>query len=382
MKTSAISSVPIDVIVGRSMSFLTPCIRFGSELAPLAEPFLRQLPHLAELATGAFALSPVIPVIPVIGGGLVVVAAIWLVWQVRTRSPFIETTAGGQKGSGVKDNVACGVFAPPRVAPGEKFNVQVHLHLLEDRAKVWWAALRIDQTTNLLGFKPLMGRIARGAAVDLFLESKDLIITQPTRRLHWEGTPAHEVFEVEEARTNCESKSIQAFVYVDVDDVPLGEVEFKLRVNVTAWPARGYAETRTASYKKAFVSYSSKDFDHVKIVAQGLEAAEYKVLTDVTDIPSGFEWEKKIPALIEDADLFCLVWTQNAATSPWVDKEAQYAVRLYDRSDPHRPRICPVVHAADESYPSPPKYLAKFQFSPRWAGLQRPRQVPVVGGTA
>lgn len=268
---------------------------------------------------------------------------------------------------------------PVRMPPPGRAAQQVHLHLNKDFPKVWPAALRIDPTANRRGSESLTRRIARGATVDLFLEGDDFIITEPERQLRWEGTPAIEVFGVK-ARNNLASDSIRRIVCASVDDFPVGEVEFNLDVKLTAsLRSTKRAKTRATNYKVAFVSYSREDFDAFKLIAHTLETAEYEVLTDANALKSGEEWPKVLPALIDRADLFYLVWSQHAAKSKWVDKEARHAVRLHNRSAAHRPRICPTP--VDDPYPSPPDYLGDFHFGSLFLNLRRARQVPLADGT-
>ena len=51
------------------------------------------------------------------------------------------------------------------------------------------------------------------------------------------------------------------------------------------------------------------------------------------------EWEKELMGFIDRADSFYLMWSENAARSRWVEKEARYAGYLYDKSVPHRPQL-------------------------------------------
>ena len=67
------------------------------------------------------------------------------------------------------DIVDCSVFAPPRIAAGERFKVQAHLHLAEQVAKVRRAAAEIDRRANLQGAKSLLQALARGVEVELYL---------------------------------------------------------------------------------------------------------------------------------------------------------------------------------------------------------------------
>src|SRR5215475_11730065 len=88
--------------------------------------------------------------ISVLAIGALVVGVVLIVQQLRSKMrtprqaevleaerPVIAATADGKEGSALKDEVNCAVFAPPRVALRDKFQVQAYLYLSEDSTKVW-----------------------------------------------------------------------------------------------------------------------------------------------------------------------------------------------------------------------------------------------------
>ena len=312
----------------------------------------------------------------------VVAAAAVVLWRAlakgqtppQTITPIAATT-GGKEGPTVSDVVNCSVFAPPRVARGAKFMVQAHLHVSKDFVKVAREADRIDATANRLGYKQLPLPVPRGANVELFLEfDEDLIIGQPFRQLKWQGAPAKEVFEVE-VPANLVSESIKGHLTVAVDTVPVGDIEFKLHVTTSAnVNTDEAAETRALRYENAFISYSRKDFRDVSIVAQAL-ATTQNLLVDVTELEPGDDWAKELPAFIGRADVFYLIWSENASNSEWVDKEARHAKRLYDTSVPSRPRIRPFP--LKRPMPPPPDYLSKLNFNSPWLAQRTAHEVPL-----
>jgi hypothetical protein len=329
---------------------------------------------------------------------VVAVAAVVL-WRALTKGQTppqtitpITATADGKDGPALSDTVNCSVFAPRRVAPRGKFKIQVYLHLLEDYKKVEREAEAIDSTANRRAFETLTRPIERGALVDLLLFCDDLIIAEPRRQLRWEGRVASELFEVE-AQTDLTSDSIKAALHVHVNGIPVGRIDFKVdiepdvpisdrlfgRMTASLSPAEHHAETHAASYKTAFVSYSRVDFERVSWFAQGLEQNKIELLMDVTTLEPGQEWEKELPAQIARADVFYLMWSDNAAKSKWVDKEVRQAVQLYDGSNPHRPSIEPMV--SHRPIPKPPDYLEKFHFNSNWADMRTAHRVPLFDET-
>ncbi|MFZ2079488.1 MAG: toll/interleukin-1 receptor domain-containing protein [Xanthobacteraceae bacterium] len=346
-----------------------------------------EVPHVAwEPVIGAVANNPT-----AIGAVFVVVAAVAAVsWRALTKKQTlplttapVAATAHEKDGPALSDTVNCSVFAPRHVAARCKFTVQAYLHLLEDYDTVEREAEAIDATATPRAFKTLSRPIARGALVDLLLFSDDLTITAPKRRqIRWEGRPAQELFEAE-APADLTSDTAEAVLHVHVDGIPVGHIEFKVyiepdvpisdrpsgRMSAASSPAEQHAETRATSYRKAFVSYARRaDFEKASAFAQCLEKIKIELLMDVISLEPGQEWEKELPALIAKADVFFLMWTDDAAKSKWVKKEARLAVRLYNDSDARRPSIEPI--AWYRPIPKLPRYLKKFHFHSRWVDMR------------
>jgi TIR domain len=109
--------------------------------------------------------------------------------------------------------------------------------------------------------------------------------------------------------------------------------------------------------------------------AQALEKQRIELLFDLTVFEPGQEWKKELPTLIDRADVFYLMWLPNAARSEQVDKEARYAVRLYNASDPPRPSIRPITLA--RPLPLLPDYLERFHVDSKWVASRTVHQMPL-----
>ena len=286
------------------------------------------------------------------------------------------------------DVVDCSVFAPPRIAAGEGFKVQAHLHLAEQVAKVRRAAAEIDRRANLQGAKSLLKALARGVEVELYLACPGLIVEQPLQTVKWEGAPAHVLFNVE-APTGLAPDPINAAVYLSIDGIPIGDVAFRIYV-ASVQPADSEdaavpvpadlatataARTRGTSYGCAFVSYARKDFDRVSLFAQGLTQREMELAFDVASLEPGADWGAKLPEMIGRCDVFYLMWSDNAARSKWVEKEARLAVWLHHKSQRGAPRIVPIT--LDRPAPKPPGFLGPFHFNSPWLAQRAAQAMPL-----
>ena len=77
-----------------------------------------------------------------------------------------------------------------------------------------------------------------------------------------------------------------------------------------------------------FISYSRKDIDFARKLAEDLEKAGYDVWWDLTDLRGGDDWVRVIPAAIESSAFFLVVLSPNSAASDWVAKEYTQALNL------------------------------------------------------
>ncbi|MCP4141720.1 MAG: SUMF1/EgtB/PvdO family nonheme iron enzyme [Chloroflexi bacterium] len=77
--------------------------------------------------------------------------------------------------------------------------------------------------------------------------------------------------------------------------------------------------------KKIFLSYSRKDKDFAKKVANDLEKAGYIVWWDISTIEGGDRWAQEIEAGINQSEILALIVSPNSIASEWVEKEFIFA---------------------------------------------------------
>lgn len=272
------------------------------------------------------------------------------------------------------DLVDCSVFSPARVSPGEAFKVQAHLHVPSQLAQALRTAARIDPSANLQSSRSLSQTIPRGTEIELCLTAPGLVIARPFHTLTWQGAATNLVFDVEMPRDFAAARATLT-LYLALEGIPLGDVSFSLEISaVRAEPPRN-AETVGAAYRSAFVSYSRKDFREVSLFAQGLTQNDVNLCLDVTALEPGQEWAAQLPQMLRKADVFYLMWSDNAATSRWVDWEARQAVTLYDGPGSGRPRIVPIT--LHRPAPKPPDYLGRFHFDSPWLAQRTAHMMPL-----
>jgi TIR domain len=83
-----------------------------------------------------------------------------------------------------------------------------------------------------------------------------------------------------------------------------------------------------------FVSYSTKDLDHVDALRSQLADTPLKLFVAEHSVIPGEDLTQKIKASISNCDLFVFVWSKNAKESGWVSQEIGHASALNKRMLP------------------------------------------------
>jgi hypothetical protein len=239
------------------------------------------------------------------------------------------------------DKVFCTVFGPRSARPKDEFMVQVFAHLKEQASQLEDLAKGLDPSAERFGEKPFGKEVERGRDLFFEFEMSGLEAKEPVQTLTWYGDPASVEFEVAVPPDAEPRKLIGKVHYGIVSDegahVPLGHVKFAFEiVAAAAAPAAAQATAdakptqENISYKKAFISYCSKDRTTVFRELQGLEVGfdlqGIPYFIDQDGIRTSEEWFKVIKANLDESDLFVLFWSSAARDSKEVLKEIEYAL--------------------------------------------------------
>ena len=159
-----------------------------------------------------------------------------------------------------------------------------------------------------------------------------------------------------------------------MDGIPIGHIKFKLSAAVekTAQPVGLVSNDGTQSspqgiepqtYKRAFISYSRKNFDVVSHFNEGLINGGYETFFDLESLEAGERWTDAIENAIDQSDVFFLCWTTDAKNSQWVDKEILHAITQQAQSTLEQPTIVPI--SFETPLPPPPDFLSHLHFNSR-----------------
>jgi hypothetical protein len=173
----------------------------------------------------------------------------------------------------------------------------------------------------------------------------------------WRGEPEAVQFGV---RAGAAHGGVIGTVTVSRGEVPFGHVKFKL--TVAAEPAATGArdeEARAAQswarYRKAFISYASKDRDEVLKRVQMLARLKIDFFQDLLSLEPGERWERALYRHIDESDVFFLFWSTAARDSEWVLREIRYALDRRGGDEFKPPEIVPVIIEGPPLVKPPPE---------------------------
>lgn len=258
--------------------------------------------------------------------------------------------------------VDAAVFCPPTVGRATAFLVQVFLYppALAEVARA--EAHAADAGAERRGVLSLPLDVPRGTRIDLRLEMPGLRVDEPDTVLVWRGTLTAAQFDVA-VPVDAALGTVIGRIQFSIAGVPAGTLRFRVTVAAlaTCETARA-AEVAVRRYRRAFVSYSSKDRAEVLRRVQAFRIAGLSVFQDFLDLEPGDRWEHELYREIDDCDVLLLFWSRAAAVSPWVAKEIDYALARKQGQDDRPPDIQPVP-IEGPPIPTPPEKLRHLHFN-------------------
>ena len=127
--------------------------------------------------------------------------------------------------------------------------------------------------------------------------------------------------------------------------MPIGKMVFKTETlsSEECFPLVN-AEISTEPYRNVFISYAHKDVDKINYLVEGYRSLGQTVnfFYDKDVLRPGDDFPDQIYKYIDNADLFVLCWSENAANSLWVQREKDYALQRYRRAGGSRLKLYPI----------------------------------------
>jgi TIR domain-containing protein len=255
------------------------------------------------------------------------------------------------------------VFGPSQVVRRRPLFLQTIFHLLDESANALALARIVEPSATIAQALPLPGKICDGDLITVRLLADSRVdVDESTQSLMWRGTTLAAQFSIQLPWIDWRSEYLFT-VEVDLAGCPVGRCKFRLSVgksSVTKEATRAYGSL--SRYQRAFVSYASEDRSIVADVAQLLEIQGIDYFLDQISQRAGTDWRAEIEKNIETADLFLLCWSRHAATSKWVAREIEWALRTQRRNGGRHPDIRPFVLDGPPIAP-PPRALRHLHFN-------------------
>jgi hypothetical protein len=265
-----------------------------------------------------------------------------------------------------EDEVTSSVYAPTEAQIGEVFLVQVFAHLEEEAAGLAEIAKAAQPGVIWRGADKLNEKIKRGTELVFHLSMPGLEVDRPEQSRIWNGTTEQLQFMVTVPR-DCQPGNLGGKVTVSRSTVPIGHLSFIIKISskvpeaAVARPAEPVAAGSLVRYRRAFISYTSRDRWEVLKRVQVLELVGMEYFQDLLTLKPGDKWEKLIYEYIDKSDLFLLFWSKAASESEWVTKEVLYAIKRQAGKDGALPEIKPVI--LEVPPPKPPEGLSSIHFN-------------------
>jgi hypothetical protein len=212
------------------------------------------------------------------------------------------------------------------------------------------AARKIDARAEPAPQGMSIGDVALGAEVGVSLDVRGAACDGALQRRVWRGEPIDFSFTAE-AEDDVKQAVFLARVFVG--EAQIGVLAFTRGVTGAKKEAAP-GDVRLKRHKRVFLSYSSADRETVSAIATAYASAGVEHFWDRTSLKSGEEWSPRLKKEIDRADLFHLCWSKAAATSEWVEKEAEHALTRRKKSNGKQPDITVQMLDGPPWAPHPP----------------------------
>lgn len=241
------------------------------------------------------------------------------------KNSFWSRLFGGRKNEVQEDDVYSSVFAPSEIKRGSHFVVQVYLHLIEETEKVMSLAVESDKNAERRDYIPLLAKLKRDDKVDIELNIYgENILYNARKQLVWQGCFTKCSFDYLVPKS-LEVEELSCEVNVFVNGNIVGDMRF-LTAIVDTQPTMLNPQVIARTFNKIFISYAHQDIEQVKHIALAYKAQGSDYFFDRDKLTAGDIYEEEIFRYIDNADLFILCWSANAARSEYVMKETSHAL--------------------------------------------------------
>ena len=157
-------------------------------------------------------------------------------------------------------------------------------------------------------------------------------IEENIKQVIWDSKTKDIVFSVY-IDERFSKKLLNGKVVIKVNDIPVSEAIFRIKIVSYKEMQTTLADIEMTRLGKIFISYSHRDTDKVQYISETCKAMKCDYFFDRHKLSPGDIFEEKIFKYIDNANLFILCWSENAASSSWVEKEIDRALENLKKDD-------------------------------------------------
>jgi hypothetical protein len=253
-------------------------------------------------------------------------------------------------------------FAPPEVAPGDDFYIQVVLLSPEQLSAATALAKELEPSSELYRCIPLKVPIRKGDQIRVTLEGRGADILEAEQSFIWQGYVAHIAFAARLPARHGQ-RDYKPLIRIFLNSAPVGIIELKVKAILNSQSADVAPVTEKAlRFNQVFLSYASDDRVKVLEMAKILKAQKIDFFQDVLSLEPGQRWEREIYKKIAICDAFFLFWSSHAKKSEWVIREALLALQYQKASPDGAPYFMPIIIEGPPIV-TPPKELHEIHFN-------------------
>lgn len=228
-------------------------------------------------------------------------------------------------------------FAPKYFRRSTPELVRIFVHRPEELRKVEQRARISDPRAQRVPDQLGLGSLRHGTRIGVQLEISGAVCKQSAGLRVWNGEILDFDFIVE---PNVQTKQVVCLARISVGNAQIGTIAFvrkvRGRMENPKYSDRGL---RMRRYERVFLSYSSRDRETVSQISATYRNVGIKHFWDRASLSPGQEWGPRLMKEIDRCDLFHLCWSQSAAESRWVEREAVHALERRRRRIRKRPDI-------------------------------------------
>ena len=180
--------------------------------------------------------------------------------------------------------------------------------------------------------------IKAGDKVTVHLRIQGLEIERTPKTIIWQGYYTKACFHVT-IDDDWKDDKLYGEIFISINGTMIGELDFITDVISSYVEVEKTANIISRQYKKIFISYAHQDESKVKYIAEAYRAQGINYFFDRHYLRGGDIFPLIIQNYINNADLFLLCWSENAAKSDYVEKERNQALQ----------RAFPIVSPSEES---------------------------------